>query len=154
VPRGEPRSRILAIDATPEILDLYRDLLGYEGYRVFTRQEPPTDLAEIARLAPDCIIVDCMRVGDEGGWEWLQHLRADPRTAAIPVVVCTGAWDEIADRAERLASLGVGFVPKPFDIEALLQAIRDCLDTTTDAARSASAAVPPPAPDILGKASA
>jgi CheY-like chemotaxis protein len=146
VSRGEQRSSILAIDATPEILDLYRDLLGYEGYRVSTLLEPPADLAEIARLAPDCVIVDCMRTGHESGWQWLARLRADPRTAAIPVVVCTGAWDDTAAHAERLASLGVGFVPKPFDVDALLQAVRECLGSEPEAPRGATVEAPTPVP--------
>jgi CheY-like chemotaxis protein len=66
---------------------------------------------------------------DIPGQEVLRQLRADFRTAAIPVVIVTA--DATAARSEQLLSRGAAaYVTKPFDIRGLL----DVVDATIAAA--------------------
>ncbi len=119
---------ILAIDASPALLDLFRDLLEAEGYRVSTQPALDPDLGAITRLAPDLIILDDLCRSEDRGWPLLQRLRMDPSTQAIPVILCTGVLDEEDNQEEYLAAFGVRVVRKPFDLDQFLELIRQALD--------------------------
>ena len=124
---------ILAINNEPAVLDLFRDLLGEEGYRVTTQTYADKDLDAIAALAPDLAIVDYMWPEEDGGWSLLQMLRMDPRTAAVPIVLCTGARQKAEELADHLREMGVRVVLKPFRLEALLAAVAAGLAGAADA---------------------
>jgi CheY-like chemotaxis protein len=54
------------------------------------------------------------------GWDFLDVLRSDPKTANIPVVVVS-AYGEIAKSVKPTR-----FVPKPVKLDALLNALESC----------------------------
>ncbi len=114
---------ILAGDDSPEILDLLREILEAEGYRVSVSAQA-LDLAHVKRVAPELVILDHMIDDGEGsGWQLLRDLRRDPKTADLPVVVCTGATHRVRENAELLDRLSVGVVLKPFDIDRLVEVV-------------------------------
>ena len=114
---------ILAGDDSPEILELFRDILEAEGYRVSVTSAS-LDVDQVKRLAPDLVILDHMILDGEGsGWQLLQALRRDPTTAGLPVVVCTGAVQRVRENQALLDRLGACVVFKPFDIDRLLEAV-------------------------------
>jgi CheY-like chemotaxis protein len=118
---------ILLIDDTQEILDLMRDLLEEEGYRVTTAQAY-LDLAKIKALAPDLIVQDLLfEQTQELGWKFLTLVRLDPELSRIPLVLCTAAVRTVNDpaMAEQLDRLGVRVVLKPFLIDDLLTALSE-----------------------------
>ena len=125
---------ILAVNDSAEILALFEDLLGEEGYRVTTQTHVAKDLEEIAQLAPDLMILDYMWAREDTGWALLQMLRLDPRTAHIPIILCTGAVREVTELNAHLKEMGVTVVLKPFDLEHLLREIARLLDEVTPAA--------------------
>jgi len=126
--RAKPNAKhILAGDDSPEVLDLFRDLLEAEGYRV-TLAPDALDLALIKRTEPDLVILDHMiEEGAGSGWQLLRELRQDAATAALPVVVCTGAVHRVRANVALLDQLGAALVLKPFDIDRLLHAISQAL---------------------------
>jgi two-component system OmpR family response regulator len=74
---------------------------------------------------PDAILLDVMMPGLDGP-ATLHALRADPRTAAIPVVFLTAK--AMPDEVARLLSLGVrGVLNKPFDPMTLPAQLRAAL---------------------------
>ncbi len=117
------RRHVLAIDGDPAVLDLFRQPLEGEGFRVSTRSDAGTDPEEIKGLAPDLILVDCLQPGKGVGWSLLRTLRRNHDTARIPVVLCTAAAREVEAHAGHLAELGVTAVLKPFDVDQLLREI-------------------------------
>jgi two-component system, OmpR family, response regulator len=77
--------------------------------------------------APDAILLDVMMPGMDGP-AVLTALRADPRTAGIPVVFLTAK--AMTSEVERLQSLGaVAVLTKPFDPVTLPQELRAALRT-------------------------
>ena len=82
----EGRKHVFAIDGSPELLNLIRDLFQEEGYNVTTTNYVPTSFEQIETAHPDAVIVDVV-VGQEAGWELLEQLGAGANTAGIPVLV-------------------------------------------------------------------
>ena len=121
--------RIMVVNDTQEILELFQDLLTEEGYEVVLYSYDIQDLAEVQRVKPDLIILDHIIGGEAVGWQMLQKLKMKRSTAKIPVIVCTAAVKAVQEMEGYLKSKGVGVILKPFDIDDLLDAVRRALDT-------------------------
>jgi PAS domain S-box-containing protein len=77
---------------------------------------------ELARQhAPDVVLLD-LHLPDIPGEEVLRQLRADPRTAAIPVIVISA--DATPKSIERLRAAGADdYLSKPLDVKRFVQAV-------------------------------
>lgn len=117
-------TRILVVNDTPEILDSFQDLLAEEGYDVVLYSYAIMDMHEIERIAPDLIILDYIFGGETSGWQMLQMLKMRRSTETIPVIVCTAATVQVREIEGYLQAQGIRLVPKPFDIDTLLEAVR------------------------------
>ncbi len=126
------RPRVLVIDDDPAARELLERGLRREGFEVRTAASGTDGLALARQWQPEAITLDVLMPGPDG-WEVLARLKADPRTAAIPVVMVSVL------REARLAhTLGAeDFLTKPVDRERLARAL----------ARVRSAA--PPAPVLV-----
>lgn len=120
----DPRPHILVINDTQEILDLFRDILEEEGYRVSLYSHAFNDLEEIKRQAPDLILLDFLIGGEAQGWQMLQKLKMDRETMRIPVVVCTAAVKLVQELEGHLRAKSIGIIMKPFDIDDLTTEVR------------------------------
>ena len=128
---GKAGPKILVINDTPEILDLFRDLLTTEGYTVATNRFAANlgdVLGQARELDPDLIVLDFIIGGEPLGWQFLQMLRMDRQTKEVPVVVCTAAADLVRELGGHLDQMHVGVVLKPFDIDQLLEVIGRLLE--------------------------
>ncbi|MEA2522792.1 MAG: hypothetical protein QOF73_19 [Thermomicrobiales bacterium] len=115
---GPARLHILATEDDPSLRDLLTVALEDEGYRVtFSSAQA---VAEVAMLAPDLLVLDGRGQGADSGWAFLERLKADPATAAIPVLVLTGLGRETNEHAARLAELDTILIHKPFDLDDLI----------------------------------
>jgi CheY-like chemotaxis protein len=65
--------------------------------------------------------------GEEHGWTILNLLTLDPQTRGIPMIVCSAAITSLHEHQEILTRYGIRALPKPFDLDTLLDAIRDML---------------------------
>ena len=118
---------VLVIDDDAAILGLYQDLLEDDGYRVTVWSSPHLDPAGVRALTPDAIVLDLLIGRADVGLRFLQRLKTDPATAAIPVLV-SSADHTLAEQArDHLAVRDCGTVRKPFDIDEFLTAVRACL---------------------------
>jgi len=67
-------------------------------------------------------------VGREGvGWEFLQLLRMEDSTAAVPVLICTTAVKLVQEIAGYLATKQVTMLRKPFESRDLVNAVQIAL---------------------------
>jgi DNA-binding response OmpR family regulator len=119
---------ILTVDDTPETLDLLREILEDEGYRITTSMAL-LDLDNVKDLAPDAIIQDVLvEHSQELGWKFLTLVRLDPELADVPLILCT-AEHAVRDKAmvETLHELGVPLILKPFQADELLAVLGEVL---------------------------
>lgn len=135
----QPR-HILAMNQSEDVLELFRVLLEEEGYRVTVQPLIHKDLEAIHELAPDLIVLDYMWDYEDSGWAFLQMLKMNPATQAIPVIVCTGAVNRVEALRAHLEQMGVRVVLKPFNLE-------DLLDEIAIALNDAEKALPGPGQD-------
>lgn len=106
---------VLVVDDTPANLSLLCGTLKERGYRV--RPVPSGDLALDAAWSdtPDLVLLD-ISMPEMDGFEVCRRLKADPRSAEIPVVFLT-AHAHPTEKLEAFAVGGVDYVTKPFHIE-------------------------------------
>jgi len=121
-------TRILVVNDTQEILELFRMLLEEEeGYDVVLSGFPIQQVKEIEHIKPDLIILDLVLGDEKSGMQMLQMLKMQRSTAAIPVLVCTAALQIVREQEGYLVSQGVHVVYKPFEIDDLLANVKQLL---------------------------
>jgi CheY-like chemotaxis protein len=124
------KKRILVINDTKEILELFREILGDGmGHDVTLMSYAPDELVRIVEEKPDLVIVDFV-IGDREmlGWQLLQKMRMHPVTAKIPIVACTAAVRQVRESEAYLLEQDIGVVLKPFTIAQLESAVRSALE--------------------------
>ena len=119
---------IAVIDDDDAFVDLMRELLTDEGYRVVVGTAANEAAVMIARERPDLAILDLRMREALSGIDILRTLRDGPSTATIPVLVCSADLIFLREHAENLHALRCDVLPKPFDLDALLAKIRAMLD--------------------------
>ena len=123
------RKRVLVINDTKEILELFRDVLeGELGHEVILMSFAPDELNRIVEAKPDLVVIDFV-IGDREmeGWQLLQKMRMHRDTAAIPVVACTAAVRQVRESEAYLLEQGIEVVLKPFTIDQLEAAVHRAL---------------------------
>ncbi len=123
------RKRILVVNDTEEILELFKEIIEPLGHEMIPMSYAPNDLAKIIAVDPDLVIADFLMGGEEfRGWQLIQKLKMSRDTRDIPAIVCTGARREVHEYEGWLTEKGVVVVFKPFDIEDLESAIERALE--------------------------
>jgi two-component system, cell cycle response regulator DivK len=117
---------ILVVEDNDKNLKLVRDLLQLRRYRVLEARTAEQSLALAADHRPRLILMD-IQLPDMDGTAALRRLRADPRTAAIPVVALT-AFAMKEDRERFLGAGFDGYLAKPIDIKTFPDQIRAFID--------------------------
>ena len=102
---------VMVVDDTEANIDILVEALG-ETYDVRVALDGETALEDIAREAPDLILLDIMMPGMDG-YEVCRHLKKDPDLRDIPVIFLTAMTEE-QDEARGLALGAVDYVTKPF----------------------------------------
>lgn len=108
-------SVVLAVDDNRDTLQLIQRSLVGTRYTVVATDNPAEVFSLAGQWSPVTILIDVMLPGIDG-WELLARLREHPRTAHIPLVVCS-----ILPESELAFLLGAAdFLPKPVRRQALL----------------------------------
>jgi class 3 adenylate cyclase/CheY-like chemotaxis protein len=117
--------RILAVDDTPENLEILQVRLAANGYEVLTAADGEEGLAAARKLMPDLILLDIM-MPKRDGISVVRELKADPAMQGIPVILVTAKADT-RDVVEGLDAGGDDYLTKPFEHAALLARVRSML---------------------------
>jgi signal transduction histidine kinase/DNA-binding response OmpR family regulator len=115
--------KILIIEDDAMTVHLIESQLTSSGYQVVSCDQPERAQEMAADLQPQAITLDLL-MKPTSGWEILLHLKKDPRTTRIPVIVVT-----VVDNPGTGAALGADeYLVKPVDKETLLAAVERCLE--------------------------
>jgi len=111
--------QILVVDDDSKNLDILSRLLKARGYETTTASDGAEALAKARATMPDLILMDLKMPGMDG-YETTRHLKADPRSAGIPIIVFSAsAMDEHMREAQRAGC--DEFVSKPIDWSVLYE---------------------------------
>lgn len=126
------RATVLVIDDNPDVVLLFRRYLG-QTYRLVQAIAPDEALALAKEVHPALITLDVMMPGRDG-WQILEQLRRDPKTASIPVIVCS----ILPEPSLALALGAVAYLPKPINPLALRSTLERQLENLPSARRGSS----------------
>lgn len=122
------RARIALINDDTVFLGLMQELLEtIEGYQVTICREGDQAYEFVKQQQPDLVILDIRMGGEETGWTVLELLTLDPATRPIPLIVCSAAIRDLQDHEPLLKQYGIDVLPKPFDLDALLENVEAAL---------------------------
>ena len=116
---------VLVVEDEPDIRELVVHHLARDGFRCRTASSGPEALAAVRTGAPDLLVLDLM-LPEVSGLEVCRRLRADPATAAIPIIILTAKADEV-DRVVGLEMGADDYVVKPFSPKELVARVRAVL---------------------------
>ncbi len=112
------QTSVLVVDDEPQVVWMLRFSLEAAGYRVLSAREGREALVAVREHRPDLMLLDIMMPAMDG-WAVLQHLQELPSDER-PKVIVLSARTGVRDRA-RASELGAdAFVPKPFNVDDLL----------------------------------
>lgn len=113
---------ILVVDDEANIVDLIAEVLIEEGYGVRRAYDGASALAAIVANPPALILLD-MAMPDMIGTTLIQRIRQN-QIRYIPVIIMTaGAYST----ATLMAQGAADYLPKPFEIDTLLDCVARCL---------------------------
>ncbi|MCC6556498.1 MAG: response regulator, partial [Polyangiaceae bacterium] len=114
---GKP-AEILIVDDNPENLSLLSSMLGEQGYGVRAALTGAMALMTAAAEPPDVVLLD-VNMPEMDGFEVCRRLKADPRTAGVPVIFLS-ALSELGGKVMAFEVGGVDYITKPFHIQEVL----------------------------------
>jgi DNA-binding response OmpR family regulator/DNA-binding CsgD family transcriptional regulator len=102
---------VLIVDDVPDNLAVLHDALDESGYTVLVATHGEAALARAVQVLPDIVLLDAMMPGMDG-FEVARRLKANPKTAHIPIIFMTGLT-ETEYLVAALEAGGVDYVTKP-----------------------------------------
>ncbi|MBX6364842.1 MAG: response regulator [Gemmatimonadetes bacterium] len=130
-----PKGRILVVEDNALVRECYAQVLGALGYEVAGAPNGAVGVEMAAELLPDLVLMD-LRMPVMDGWTAKDRLRADPRTAGIPVVAVTSAYFARPEDSPENRGFD-GYVRKPVGVYEMLQIVGRFLPATTPAPQAA-----------------
>jgi two-component system cell cycle response regulator len=115
-------ARVLVVDDILSNVKLLEAKLTAEYFEVVTAFNGQECLTRMSEQVPDIVLLDVMMPGMDG-FEVCRRIKADPRTAHVPVVMVT-ALDQSSDRVAGLEAGADDFLTKPVDDSALFARVR------------------------------
>jgi len=120
---------ILIVDDEQDVLDLLVYNLQKAGYKILTARDGAVALQKARDEVPSLIVLDLM-LPQMDGTEVCRHLKADPKTAHIPIIMLTAKAEEV----DRVVGLELGaddYVTKPFSPREMTLRVKGVLRRTS-----------------------
>jgi two-component system, cell cycle response regulator DivK len=115
-------ARILVVEDNEKNMKLFRDVLEAAGYGTLEATTGRQAVELATEHSPDLVLMD-IQLPDFDGIEALGQLRADTRTASVPVLALTAQAME-GDRERFLAAGFDGYVSKPVDVADFVATVK------------------------------
>lgn len=122
---GRSRPLILVVEDQEELRRLYAEQLTLSGFDVIEAGNGEDAISHTSSHHPDVVLMD-LSLPILDGWEATRRLKADARTAHIPIVALTA--HDGSGELQRATRAGCDwFVPKPCPPDALITEVRRVL---------------------------
>ena len=112
---------ILIVEDNEKNMKLVRDVLQVKGYATLEATTGEDGVRLAKERLPALVLMDIQLPGISG-IEALRQLRADPATAAIPVIAVTASV-MVSDRRNITDAGFDGYVGKPLNLKEFLEAV-------------------------------
>lgn len=123
------RKQILVIDDQRDEREIQTAMLGHLGYEVVAAEDGATGLQLALESTPDIILLD-VAMPKLDGFEVCRRLRADPRTAEVPVVFFTASV--VGDLETRAREAGAAaLMVKPLDPHEVARRVEEVVGPPT-----------------------
>lgn len=113
-------ARVLIVDDDECNIKLFETLLHAEGYATLTARNGRKALVVAATEQPDMILLDVM-MPDMDGFATVEHLKADPTTQPVPVIMITSLDDR--ESKQRALESGAEDIAKPIHYQEFLKQV-------------------------------
>jgi len=111
---------VLVVNDDRDMLDMYGAVIEEMGHKPVLRVELEPDPEVVVATGADAVVIDLQGEADRlAGLRAIEALRADPATKDLPIVLATGARQEVRPLVKRLQRLDVPVLLKPFAIDQL-----------------------------------
>lgn len=115
-------SEIMIVDDIIQNVKLLMEVLSREGFQVRTANRGELALRSIRAKKPELVLLDIMMDGMDG-YEVCRQLKADSKTAQIPIIFIS-AFGEETQKVKGFEAGGVDYVTKPFSPEEVLSRVK------------------------------
>jgi CheY-like chemotaxis protein len=113
------QGKVLVVDDEPEVRQVLIEFLSSRGYDVIPASRGAEAVAIVERDKPDLVLLD-VTMPDMDGVETLRRINAIAPDLAVIMVTANA---DIGVTSKLLALGAVDYVPKPFDLDYLDQAV-------------------------------
>lgn len=129
VPQKAPRrhGHVLVVEDDADAAEFVRLALESDGHRVVAAHDPDAAMRALRERPFDLVLLD-LTLGAWSGLDLLSEIRAHPGGHALTVYMFTARAEEAALAAARQRGCD-GYLTKPIGLGALLQAVRQALET-------------------------
>ncbi|MCX5673825.1 MAG: response regulator [Planctomycetota bacterium] len=121
------KKTVIVIDDDPDVLEATKVTLEGSGYAAVTALSGPEGLSRIRQGGIDCIILDVMMARETEGFHLAQDLKADSKTAKIPIIMMTSVSKktgfEFSPATDKDFMPVEVFLEKPVDPKKLVQTV-------------------------------
>ena len=120
-------STVLIVEDNEKNMKLARDVLQAKGYKTLEAVTGEEGVKLANEGTPDLVLMDIQLPGING-IEAFRQIRADPKTAKIPVVALTASVTP-TDRSQITAAGFDAFVSKPINLKEFLDTVKRLVET-------------------------
>ena len=124
--RRHQRPAVVVVDDDPDIVDVVCAALTDEGFTTMGVTRAAEAFWHIQRSQPHLVILD-VHMPEVDGLAVLEQIRADPHTAALPVLFLTAYSDLVRRHMVDYQARGAELLPKPFQIDTLIAMVKRIL---------------------------
>ncbi|MFV8282168.1 response regulator [Christiangramia marina] len=121
-------ARILIVDDDQTIGLMLKDILEFSDHKVTVSQQPKLTKENILQHDIELILLDKLISGVDGT-DVCAELKADEEVAHVPIIMMS-ALHNVGDLCKSVGA--VEFIPKPFDMETLLNRVSEVLARDKD----------------------
>jgi len=124
---GSQAGTVLVVDDASSHRELLRDVLEPSGFTVIEAEDGDDALVELEALCPDVILLDVIMPRMDGV-EVCRRIKANPRTAPVPVILVT-SLGERDDRIKGIEAGATDFLTKPIDRQEIILKIQNAVSS-------------------------